>query len=43
MTEFRRVFVDTAPIVYYLENNPDYVDVVKAFFAECIEKNIRLV
>ena len=29
MTEFKRVFVDTAPIIYYLENNPQYVDLIR--------------
>ena len=26
MTEFKRVFVDTAPIIYYLENSSLYMD-----------------
>lgn len=29
MTEFKRVFVDTAPIIYYLENSPLYSEVIK--------------
>ena len=32
MTGYKRVFVDTAPIIYYLENNPMYVDKIKNFF-----------
>ena len=42
MTEFKRVFVDTAPIIYYLENSPLYSEVMKKFFTTCIEKNIRV-
>ena len=43
MTDFKKVFVDTAPIIYYLENSPLYSEVVKRFFAACIEKNIKVV
>ena len=43
MTEFKRVFVDTAPIIYYLENNPLYLEIIKRFFTMCIEKNIQVV
>lgn len=43
MTEFKRVFVDTAPIIYYLENNSLYVEPIKKFFAMCIKKNIQIV
>lgn len=43
MTDFKRVFVDTAPIIYYLENHPVYTEVVKRFFAKCISENIRIV
>lgn len=32
MTEFKRVFVDTAPFIYYLENNLQYKDSIKDFF-----------
>lgn len=32
MTEFKRVFVDTVPIIYYLENSALYVDLIKNFF-----------
>lgn len=43
MTEFRRVFVDTAPIIYYLENSSLYMDAIKKFFTKCIEENIKIV
>ena len=43
MTDFKRVFVDTAPIIYYLENNPLYSETIKSFFTICMEKNIQVV
>lgn len=43
MTEFKRVFVDTSPIIYYLENSSLYVDSIKKFFSKCIEENIQIV
>ena len=43
MTDFKRVFVDTAPIIYYLENNAQYKDAIKRFFTNCLEKDIQLV
>lgn len=35
MTDFKKVFVDTAPFIYFIEkdeNNPQYYEKVKAFF-----------
>ena len=43
MTDFNRIFIDTAPIIYYLENNSLYVHLLKNFFEMCIEKNIQIV
>ena len=43
MTEFKRIFIDTAPIIYYLENSPLYMDKIKKFFAMCIEEKIQIV
>lgn len=43
MTEYRRVFLDTAPIIYYLENNAQYKDLIKDFFAKCLKNNVQLV
>ena len=43
MTEFKRVFVDTAPIIYYLENSFLYINSVKKFFTKCIEEDIKIV
>ena len=43
MTEFKCVFVDTAPIIYYLENSALYMDSVKKFFEKCVKENIQVV
>lgn len=43
MTEFKRVFIDTAPIIYYLENSSLYLDSIKNFFKKCIEESIQIV
>ena len=43
MTDFKRVFIDTAPIIYYLENSSLYMEVIKKFFAKCIEKKVQIV
>lgn len=43
MTGFKRVFVDTAPIIYYLENSSLYMDLIKKFFAKCVEEDIQIV
>jgi len=43
MTEFKRVFIDTAPIIYYLENNAQYKELMKGFFLKCAERNIKIV
>ena len=43
MTEFKRVFIATAPIIYYLENNSLYLGVNKGFFTKYIEENIQMV
>jgi predicted nucleic acid-binding protein len=43
MTDFKRVFIDTAPIIYYLENSTLYMDAIKGFFVKCINENIQIV
>ena len=43
MTDFKRVFVDTAPIIYYLENSPLYSESIKRFFIMCIKNDIQVV
>jgi len=32
MTEYKRIYIDTAPYIYYLEKNPQYSNKVKEFF-----------
>ena len=44
MTDCRKVFVDTAPFIYYIEkdeNNPLYFEKVKNFFRECYDNGIE--
>lgn len=43
MIEFKRVFIDTAPLIYYLENSSLYMESIQKFFRMCIEKDIQLV
>lgn len=43
MTDFKRVFVDTAPIIYYMENNMLYVEALKKFFTMCMKNRIQVV
>lgn len=43
MTGYKKVFIDTAPFIYYIEKNeahPQYFEKVKRFFMECYEKDI---
>jgi len=35
MIGFKKIFLDTAPIVYYLENNELYYPVMKRFWKSC--------
>ena len=34
MTEFKKLFIDTAPIIYYLQNNDSYYRSMKDFWKE---------
>lgn len=43
MTEFKMVFVDTAPFIYYLEHSELYFDKAYRFFTMCHEKGIRII
>lgn len=43
MTDFKKVFIDTAPMIYYLENNTLYMKAIKNFFARCLQENIQIV
>lgn len=43
MTGYRKIFVDTAVFIYYLEQNPSYFQRAKSFFEECYENEVELV
>lgn len=43
MTDFKRVYVDTSPFIYYLENSALYRDRIKRFFEMCLENSIEIV
>lgn len=43
MIDFKRIFIDTAPFIYYLENNTLYFDRIKLFFEMCYRKKIEIV
>lgn len=43
MIEYKRIFIDTAPFIYYLENNPMYFEKLMNFFSECLEKEVEIV
>lgn len=42
MTDCKKVFIDTAPFIYFIEkneNNPQYFEKVKNFLIKCYAKN----
>lgn len=43
MTDFKRVYIDTSPIIYYLEHNALYMNKIKDFFELCLNNNIQIV
>ena len=46
MTDYKKVFIDTAPFIYFIEkdeNNPQYYDKVKKFFYDCYNNDVELV
>lgn len=46
MTEWRKVFIDTVPFIYYIEkneDNPQYFDKVKRFLMKCYDENVQFV
>lgn len=43
MTDFKRVFIDTAPIIYFLENSSLYVESMGKFFSRCMKEHIQIV
>lgn len=43
MTDFKRVFIDTAPIIYFLENSSIYMESMKKFFTRCMKEHVQIV
>ena len=43
MTDFKRVFIDTAPIIYFGENSPLYTESMEDFFSRCMKQHIQIV
>ena len=46
MTDYKKVFVDTAPFIYFIEkdeNNPQYFEKVKKFFSNGYESDKKFV
>ena len=43
MTDFKRVFIDTAPIIYFLENSSLYMESMGKFFTRCMKEHIQIV
>lgn len=43
MTDFKRVYIDTSPFIYYLEHNTLYMDKIKRFFEMCLDNSIQIV
>lgn len=43
MTDFNRVFIDTAPIIYFLENSSLYMEPMERFFTKCVKEHKQIV
>lgn len=43
MNHSRKLFVDTGPLICFLEKNPDCFETLKDFFSECPYQKINLV
>lgn len=43
MIDFKKVFIDTSPFIYYLEKSELYFDKAYRFFSMCHEKGIQMV
>ena len=37
-----KIYLDTAPFIYYLEQNQQYFDTTRSFFKKCYEEKIAL-
>ena len=40
MIDFKRIFLDTSPIIYYIEGNEEYFDIVGRLFREHIDSEL---
>lgn len=46
MTEYKKVFIDTAPFIYFIEGNRDnplYYDKVRSFLNDCYNNGVQFV
>ena len=43
MKEYKKVFIDTAPFIYFIENNKLYADKVEVFISDCIKHEISMI
>lgn len=43
MTDFKRIYLDTSPIIYYLEHSSLYMEKIKHFFEMCLDHKIEIV
>lgn len=43
MTDLKRVFIDTVPIIYFLEDSSLYMESMGEFFTRCMKEHIQLV
>ena len=41
--EYKRIFIDTAPIIYLLEKNPTYYERALEFFQSCFKQKKELI
>ena len=43
MTENKKIFLDTAPFIYFLDNNPHYAEKMMRIFDSFLLNNARLI
>lgn len=46
MTDYKKIFIDTAPFIYFIEknqNNPQYFEKMKTFFDFCFNNDIEII
>ncbi len=43
MTDFKKVFLDTTPIIYFLDDNPNYSDKVETILSLFIKQKIQII